>query len=134
LREAGALSVLFSNLSYYDTGTASASAQALSNLANNGITAYNSHIIEINQIELNKMGVIDVLNRLVNHEDLDVKRQSVRVYCSLYPNSKIKAKIRSSPECLPLIVKLLQEDDELSVINACECISVLGSDRNLFLH
>lgn len=74
------------------------------------------------------MGVIDVLLKLLSHDDLDVRRQVIRVYSSLFPNTKVQAKIRSTPECLSLIIKLLHVDDELSVINCCECITVLGAD------
>lgn len=128
MREAGALPVLFSNLSHYDAGIVSSSVQALSNLATNGILLYFLILLEINQIELNKMGVIDILHHLLIHDDLDVRRQSVRVYSSLFPNTKVQAKIRSTSECLPLIIKLLQVDDEQSIINCCECITVLGAD------
>lgn len=48
-----------------------------------------SHALEINQIELNKMGIMDILQKLLSHEDLDVKRQSARVITSLFPNGII---------------------------------------------
>jgi hypothetical protein len=86
------------------------------------------NLLEINQIELNKMGIIDVLNKLLSHEDLDVRRRTVRIFCSLFPNTKIQANIRSTSEYLHLIIKLLQVGDELAVINCCECITVLGAD------
>ena len=89
----------------------------------------NLYATEINQIELNKMGIIEVIIRLLGHEDLDVRRQSVTVLSSLFPNGKIRAKIRNSPECLQLIIKLLQVDDEPSIINASECIFILAEDR-----
>ena len=80
------------------------------------------------------MGVTDILYRLLSHDDLDVRRQSVRIYSSLFSNTKIQAKIRSTPECLTLIIKLLQTDDELSIINCCECITVLGADGISYIY
>jgi hypothetical protein len=80
------------------------------------------------------MGVLEVLNKLLSHEDLDVRRQSIRIYSSLFSNIKIQAKIRDTSECLALVIKLLQVNDELSVINACECITVLGADGMLLLY
>ncbi len=41
---------------------------------------------------------------------------------------KIQSKIRSSPECLQSILKLLQTEDEKSLINSSECLSILAED------
>ena len=49
-------------------------------------------MIEINQIELNKLGIIDLLAKLLSHDDLSVKTESVTVISSLFPNGIYKVK------------------------------------------
>ena len=113
-----------------DASIQSSAAGALVNLCKN----------DINQVEFSKLGGIDLLVKLLSHDNLEVQRSCVLALASLCVNRKqmffkmfkivFLEKVRMRVRLLGVqyVVNLLNLDDLQVCINAAECLSNLAED------
>lgn len=128
IREAGLIPALVGNLSHSDSLVISTAAMALVNIAK----------VEINQIEIARLGGIETLVKLLSNDNIEVKRQSVLALSSMCLNCKnapnYLAKVRSRVKTMGIqtVVDLLSFDDLQLLINTSECLTTLAEDCMTF--
>jgi len=118
-RELGIVSTLASQLSSPDPIVAASSAFAI------GAVALN----DTNLVDFVKLGVLDILFRHIQGEDRDSKRESMGALASFSGNSKIRTKVRTSPEYLGHIIKQLSCVDGPTIVNTCHSLLALSEDN-----
>ncbi|KAJ3225680.1 Armadillo repeat-containing protein 3 [Clydaea vesicula] len=118
---AGSLNLLLKFLSSEDNKCKQYSSLAIGKAAK----------LQLTQIEIAKLGGIETMVKLLSHDNLEVNRQCVLALSSMCLNPKVRTRVKTLG--LQTVTNLLNFDDIVVNINACECLINLAEDSEIRL-